>query len=145
MVKLKTQDTGDFDLIPEGTIVPARLENVEAHSFDYQGEKIHKLKWFFTIIEEGEWFGKTVQGQTSTAFTSHPNCKAYNWAVAISGKQYQDGDELDTDDILGMPCQVIIKHRPDNQGRTWMEVRDVAPAARQSGQPTQVPADESPF
>lgn len=146
MVKLKTQESsGEFELIPEGTIVPARLENVEAHSFDWNGEKINKLKWHFTITEQGEWFGKTVQGSTSTAFTSHPNCKAYNWAVAIAGKQYKDGEELDTDDLLGMPSQIIIKHRDDSQGRTWMDVRDVVPAARQPGGGSQLPPDESPF
>lgn len=144
MVKLKTEESGEFDLIPEGTIVPARLENVEPNTFDWKGEKVHKLRWHFLITEQGEWYGKTIQGSTSTAFTAHPNCKAYSWAVAISGKQFKDGEELDTDDILGMPCQIIIKHREDSQGRTWMDVRDVAPAARAAaGAPAQ--SDESPF
>ena len=148
MVKLKSKESGEFDLIPEGTVVPARLESVEANSFQWNNEQVDKLRWHFVITEQGDWFGKTIQGSTSVSFTAHPNCRAYNWAVAISGKTYKDGEELDTDDILAMPCNVIIKHRDDSQGRTWMDVRDVLPPQRsaQAQSPVAaVPHDESPF
>lgn len=146
MVKLKADESSgaDYELIPEGQVVPVRLENVEPHSFKVKDETVHKLNWFFTVVEQGDWYGKTLRGQTSQVFVVHPNCKAYNWAVAISGKRYAEGEELDTDDILGMPCQVIIKHREGGDDRVWMDVRDVLPPSRSGGAPAPA-ADQSPF
>ena len=50
--------------------------------------------------------------------------------MAITGKQYESGEEMDTDDLIGMPCRVMICHRKDKKDpdRKWMQVREVLPA-----------------
>jgi hypothetical protein len=148
MPKLTTGDgSGDYELIPEGEVISVRVTNVELHTFEWNNEEVKKLNWFFLVTDEGPWKGKEIRGDTSTAFTAHPNCKAYNWVQAITGRAYEDGEELDTDELIGLPCRIIIQHKkPDAQGRIWMRVREVLrPAAgQQDGQPQTDPAN-APF
>lgn len=142
MVRLQTSDASDFELIPEGEIVNVVLDKVEPDQYEWNGETIDKLKWYFTVTDEGQFNGLQVRGSTSTAFTNHPNCRAYNWVQAITGKKYQEGEGLDTDDLSGMRARIIIKHREDKNKRLWHDVRDVLPAGVNRGP---VPDDEAPF
>jgi hypothetical protein len=144
MVKLKSQESSEFDMIPENEVVNVRLESVEPNDFTWEGKKVEKLRWTFAIIDQGEWYGKQVRGDTSTSFTNHPNCRAYNWAVALAGRQYADGELFDSDDIIGMPGRVIIYHKPDKRDRVWMEVKDVLPPSTLKPAAA-LPPDEAPF
>lgn len=139
MVKLRGQDV--TQLIPEGEVIHARLQDISERSFTYDKQKIEKLHWIFLVTDEAfpSWNGKEVFGDTSTNFSAHPNCRAYNWVTALTGKQYGVDDELDTDALIGLPCKVIIGHKPDNQGRTWMRVRDVLPARAPTASPEDPP------
>lgn len=113
-------------LIPPNTVVDARLAAVDEHSFDNQGEMIHKFRWNFVVsLQNSDWDGKEIRGETSTNFTNHPNCKAMNWAMALTGREFENGEELDTDEMIGLPCKVLIKHKPDREGRPWMRVDSV--------------------
>ncbi len=141
MVKLKGSSPDDFELIPEHDIVSARLQDVTMRTFTWDGEEVEKLKWTVVITDPGPWQGKELFGDTSTNFTVHPNCKAYNWAKALTGKSYDNGEELDTDDLLGLPCRVMIGHKKDKGGTTWMRVREVLPSR---GAASQAPV-ENPF
>ena len=140
-MKLKSGDPQELDLIPENELVNVRLVNVEVHEFEYQGEKIQKLRWSFAVTDAGNWQGKNIYGDTSTNFTAHPNCKAYNWAKALTGREYPPGEELETDDLLGLPARIIIAYKPGKDGRNWMRAKEVLAAS--SGAP--VPAAEAPF
>lgn len=145
MVKLNTAapESGDeFELITEGDLVNTRLESVELREFTYNNEPVKKLRWNFTITDEGPWMGKTVNGETSEKFTAHPNCRAYNWVAAISGRSYNAGEELDTDVLIGLPERVMIGHKPGKDGRVWMRVKEVFPAA--AAQPAPGP-EQAPF
>lgn len=133
-MKLKA---GFSDQIPEGEILEARLADVELHEFDWNNETVQKLKWKF-VISHGEYAGKDIVGETSTAFVAHPNCKAYNWTTALTGKAYAAGEELDTDELIGLPARVISMHKPGKDGTAWVRIRDVLPL--RSG-----PVAEAPF
>lgn len=130
MVKIKSEEGGpEFALLEENDVVHARLAGVEPHEFEWDGETVKKFKWTFVVNdpEAGDWDGKEIFGDTSQTFTAHPNCKAYAWVKSITGRSYEHGEELDTDDLLGMPCRVMIGHKDDKQGRTWMRVKEVLP------------------
>lgn len=122
--------------IPEGEVLDARLANVELHEFTYGGQNIQKLRWKF-IVSGGEWEGKEIQGQTSTNFVAHPGCKAYNWATAISGRTFEEGEELDTDELIGLPCRIITAQKTGKDGRIWPDIRDVLPP--RGGKPVSEP------
>jgi len=133
-------------LIPENDQVNAMLTKVEANDFEWpkgSGEVVHKLRWYFTVTDEGPWKGKDIQGDTSTNFKAHPECKAYNWAAAIMGRA-PDGP-LDTDDILMMKCRILIKHKESkNTGRVFMTVGDVMAPREQVTLPVANPMEYNP-
>lgn len=149
MVRLVGQESSEeFQLIPENEVVNARLQDVELRSFRWDDEDVEKLKWVFVVTDPGDFQGKEIFGDTSTTFTSHPNCKAFNWATAITGIDYTN-KTLDTDDILGMPARILIGHKKDKQNRVWMRVREVLPPSRQTGavapNPANVEPEDAPF
>jgi hypothetical protein len=124
---LTAGDGSEFELIPENDQVNVMVNKVEPNNFTYDNEPVEKLRWYFTVVEEGPWKGKDIQGDTSTNFTAHPSCKAYNWAVAITGHEYPPGTDFDTDDIAGMRCRVLVGRRVSKQGREFMNVKEVMP------------------
>ncbi len=135
MVKMKATDARQ-EIIPDGDVVQARLEGVELREFDYEGETVRKLRWRF-VVTEPPFEGTTVYGDSSFTFTNHPNCKAYNWVAALTGRRYEDGEELDTDILLGLPCRLLITYKEDKNGK-WMRVKELLPARPQQA------VDDSP-
>lgn len=142
-MKLTSGDPQELDLLPDGDIVNVRLTDVSLHEFTYQGELIKKLRWSFAVTDPGTWQGKTIYGDTSTNFTAHPNCKAYNWVHALTGREYPPGEEMDTDDVVGLPARILISHKPGKDNRVWMRAKDVFSASAQ--QPAAPAPSEAPF
>ena len=124
-------------LIPENDQANVILTKVENNDFEWpkgSGEMVHKLRWYFTVMDDGPWKGKDIQGDTSTNFKAHPECKAYNWAAAIMGRSPEG--PLNTDDILTMKCRILVKHRESKKdGRVFMTVGDVMPPREQTVAP----------
>lgn len=141
MVTLKKTEYQELELIPEGEILEVIVGDIKPHSFTWDGAVVNKLNWSFTVSEDGPWRGRKLRGQTSDSFTAHPNCKAYNWAKNLTGTDYPDGYELDTDTLIGLPGRAFIAHSPDKKDKEkiWVEVREVAPARRQTQRPEDVP------
>jgi hypothetical protein len=145
MVKITSSDAGpEFEILDENDVVHARLQDVAENNFTYDGEDVKKFKWTFLVSDPaaGQWNGKEIFGDTSQNFNAHPNCKAYSWVTALTGRKYESGEELDTDDLIGMPCRVLIMHKTDREGRVWMRVKEVLPPKAASKAP--VP-EEAPF
>jgi hypothetical protein len=140
-MKLTSGNPEELDLLPEGEVVNVRLLDIEAHEFMWEGEMIKKFRWSFAITDEGPWKGKSIQGDTSRNFTAHPNCRAYNWIHALTGRGYPPGEEMDTDDVIGLPARIIIEHKPNKKdGRVWMRVKDVlATQGAVAPQPSEAP------
>jgi hypothetical protein len=130
VVKLKGEapkPEGATRLIQPNEIVNVRLSAVERRDFQWEGEDRKRLRWEFMVTDEGPWKGKMIWGETSTNYVAHPNCKAYNWAATFLGHQPDVSEGLDTDDLIGLPCRILIYHKTDGQGRTWMRAKEVLP------------------
>ena len=147
MPTLKTGSGEEFALIDENETVGVIVTGVEENNFTHNDEKVEKLRWTFDVTDQGPWQGRSVNGDTTQVFTAHPNCKAYNWASAILGRSPEPGEEFDTDDLVGMSCRILIGHRTDKQGRTWMKVKEVmGPRSGATAAPAPTtPPDEAPF
>ena len=133
-LKSKPPSETEFFTIPAGELLEATVEEVEIREFDWNNpdkggatEHIVKLRWNFLITDEGEWKGKKIHGETSPTFTNHPNCKAMNWAMALTGRPYPPGEELDTDDLMGLRCRIAIINRQDKKDETKVWHTVVAP------------------
>lgn len=136
--------TTRLEPLEEGEVEAAKLTTIEPHEFQWEGKTIKKLRWTFTFTDESSpWFGRTVRGETPTSFDPHPSCKAYHWVKAITGKAYEEGEELNSEELIDLPCRVMIEHQIGKDGTIWMRVRDVFPAKQASKDA--VPPEANPF
>ncbi len=145
-MKLMTEEVSDLEIYEVNDQVNVFLARIATNDFEHGGETIHKLRWYFTVTDEGPWKGKDIQGDTSLNFKAHPGCKAYNWATAIAGHEYAPGVEFDTDELTGMRCRILIGHRA-GKDMTFMTVTDVMPprATTPPQQPLNVAVDGAEF
>lgn len=142
---------GKYDKFPAGTRVPARVAGIERDDYSFtdkqsgQQKTVEQIQWTFAIMQPGVWMGKDIVGKTTTNFVAHPNCKAYSWATAITQREFAEGEQVEMDNLLGLPCTVEIGHsKPDKEGRTWMRIDNVLPAAVSQHVQAAAP-DDAPF
>ena len=130
MPKYTAEESQPFELIPEGTILAAKVKSIEEVS-EYGGKplKFPKLDWKFEVTEAGPWEDYTVRGSTSQKFTLHEKAKLTNWSATLLGRMFEVGEGLDTDDLIGLPCRILIEHQQDKDDpeRMWMRVGEVMP------------------
>jgi len=134
-VEADTQEFGEWENVPENTLLNAKFMGMEPHSFDYvdsdtgQTETAHKLNWNFEVTEQGKFNARKLRGQTPTTFSTHENCKAMNWMISISGRSFAPDEDVESEDYIGFACRVITSQsKPDSQGRIWDNVVDVLPS-----------------
>lgn len=132
MPKLKATDVQDTEYasIPPGTLLEAQLEEVEIREFEWDGKTVQKLRWNFVVTDE-DYNGKRINGETSTTFTNHPNCRAMKWAMALTGRAFAPDEVLDTDDLMGLKGVIAITQKEGKDGRIWTNVGDVFAAKGQ--------------
>ena len=134
-----TDDSGD--LIPENTVVEGRLSMVELREFTWNDEQVKKLRWNFTATTP-PWVGRELSGETSLTFTPNPNCKAYNWAAALMQREPAPGEEIDTDQMIGLPGQLLISHKTGKDGRVWLRIKEVFAAGKGAPVPAAASAED---
>lgn len=104
----------EFTIIPADTIVEAEVVDVEEKETpfwvdekDHSKGKSQQMSFRFKITD-GEYAGMTVFGNTSCWFTE--NSKLGSWVREILA-QDELPDELDTDNLIGLPVTLIIGNR----------------------------------
>jgi hypothetical protein len=121
-------------LMPENHPLAARLiEVVEEKPFEFtdkaSGEVriIQRARWRFELTA-GEYAGWKTSGRTDVAINNNPRNKFFAWSkVLLHDSQLDEGDEIDTDYMIGRECYVVVKNRPDRDdpSRIWQDVEDV--------------------
>ena len=122
MVKM-TAEESSFEMIPEGEIVSAKVVDIERKKFDW-GER---LNWKFEVTEPGNWLEYKINGSTSLKFTIDPPSKFYEWSVQLLGRTFDVGDDVETEDLIGLPCRIEIDYQPDkdDEKKNWMRAGTV--------------------
>lgn len=96
--------------LPKETLLPAVLNSVEEKKIPFtnkRGNADEFVKWTWEFeITDGEYEGLRAWGDTDPNITTENNVR--HWAEAISGQDYDLGDGLDTDDLLGLPCYIEV-------------------------------------
>jgi hypothetical protein len=133
--------------IPEDTLIPLKLESVTQMEIPFiyksgtrigQSGMFIKWEWEFAI-PESEYAGLTVRGNTEPRFTSNDQASgnlslARPFAEALLGRPMELGEEVDTDDLIGLPVQGTVRHldpRPKKDGEGFwfnVEVEELFPA-----------------
>lgn len=113
-----------FELLDEGSIVAGVVAEIEFKEFD----TYNRLNWRVELTE-GELKGYKIFGSTSEKFSVDPPSKFYEWACALLGRVIEVGEAIDTDDLIGLPCRVVIMHKPDadDENRMWMRIESIEP------------------
>lgn len=155
-----TMTDQDAYSLPEDVPFPAILKSVTAEHTEFQYKAHHKQvqegkkkvgetgefskwRWEFEITD-GDYAGLRAWGDTEDRLTNHPDNKVRQWAETLQGSQFDVGDGLNTDDLIGLPCIITVRHeepRPKKDGGSFYPcpVHDVFPADALSG------GDDPPF
>lgn len=115
--------------IPEDEILAAEVTAVDLRQKPFNdketGAEIWRLEFAFIVTEPGSaWEDQRLWGDTSTLFNSNPNCKLRAWAAELMeaeelGPQFR----LDTDELIGLPCRVVVGQKPYIDKLTQLEKR----------------------
>jgi len=95
--------------IEEG-VYPAKFVDIETRELETDRGKREVFIWTFEVETEDETV--EIQGITSTKISTGRNpSKAYNWLSAIVGRKLEPDEEIDTDELKGRECVVIVENR----------------------------------
>lgn len=135
--------------IPENIPVPVRLDSVELFQHEYTNRQgnpavFRKWEWNFSVIE-GEYSGLTIRGNSEPKITNMTERTgdlhlARPWIEALLGRELQIGEEVDTDDLVGLTAVASVEHlepRPKKDGGGfWFNVAidELYPPPRQQAQ-----------
>jgi hypothetical protein len=148
--------------IPEDTLLPLKLESVTRVEVPFTYRKGPKMgtagifiKWEWEFAcGEGEYAGLNVRGNSEPRITSNDQASgdlalARPWVEALLGRELELGEEVDTDDLIGLPAQGTVKHlepRPKKEGDGFwfnIELDELFPAGM--GNQSNFPAAPDPW
>jgi len=109
-VKLKVKKQ-EFEAVRiEEGIYEAKFKGIEQREVETEQGKREVFVWTFEV-DTGEETVE-IQGMTSTKISTGRNpSKAYNWLSAIMGRKLEPDEEIDTDELVGKECVVIVEDK----------------------------------
>ena len=132
-----TMKNEDEFKLPKETLLPATLLAVEEKNIPYvdkngKDQTFTKWTWEFEIVD-GDYAGLHAWGDTEPRLTNHPDNKVRQWAETLRGSEFELGEGLDTDDLLGLSCVITVDnvvHTKKNGEKSYLTpVLDVYPAS----------------
>lgn len=119
------QSKGSDYAAPEGVPLPARLQAVTYRRTQFEYKPHHRAvqegtakvgeigvveawRWEFEVVE-GDHKGVRLFGETPPKITERN--RAGQWIRALLGRDLDAGEDVDTDDLIGLLCQVIVTHQ----------------------------------
>lgn len=130
-----TMSNEDQYKLPKDTLLPAVLKSVEEKVIPYvdkngKDQTFTKWTWEFEIVD-GDYMGLHAWGDTEPRLTNHPDNKVRQWAETLRGAAFEMGEGLDTDDLLGLTCVIVVdnvEHTKKNGEKSYLTpVIDVLP------------------
>ncbi len=115
---LEKSELPEYEVIPEGKLLPAEVVNVEEREtpwlIDENDPSLGNKKQvsFRFSVTDGDHKGRTLFGNTPTTFTSHPDCKLRAWVQEIlGGNVLPVGFSLEVETLIGLPVKIAVAHR----------------------------------
>jgi hypothetical protein len=129
---LTLEEANYVGIIPEDEVLQARITGIKQVKKPFvaeDGSDIWRMEFSFVIDQPDSPFdGTRLWGDTSTNFNSHPDCKLRAWTAEILGIDMQPGFTLDTDQLVGNHCRVVVgvrKYKKDGEDKERNFARDV--------------------
>lgn len=106
-MKTKLEERSEYKL-PADTPFTGILREIKEKSYpftnrDGEPDTFTKWTWIFEITE-GQFEGERAYIDTRPEFSTHPDNKVRQFAEVLLGREFGVGEDLDTDDLLGLPC-----------------------------------------
>lgn len=119
--------------IPTDTLLRAKLTALDVATVPYtdkntgEAKTFQKLNWKFEITQDGDYFGKTVNAETSAYLSDHPENQFRNWAEALLQRPLDLGNVLNESDLLGLSALITVHYVPDRKdpSKKWRRVDQV--------------------
>lgn len=98
--------------LPANTPLEAKLLSVKERVIDFRNragedDTFTKWEWEFEIVS-GEYGGLRAWGDTDPKLTTHPDNLVRQWGEALRGRPFKLEEGIDTDDLLGLPCVIVV-------------------------------------
>ena len=128
-----------YEVVPAG-VYAAKVKEVTEH----EGEWGDYLKLVFEL-RDSEHEGTCVTGIASAKFS--PRSKLYKWARALFGMTIPRTHVLDTAELIGKQCQLVLSVIEDNDGAEFNKIDNVVSVKQQvAEQPAKAePTNEIPW
>lgn len=125
--------------LPKDVPLPAQLTSVTEKEIPYKNKRtgadevLTKWEWEFAITE-GEYAGLSAWGESKPVITT--GNKVAQWAETLRGTPFDIGEGLDTDDLLGLPCLLVVDNteytKKDGETAYLTPITDIFPAGDDS-------------
>lgn len=119
-------------IIPEDTILRAVVKEVKPRTIEWRDKQTGEQKsrgmmsFLFEITTDGPYKGNFVRGEVNDKFTIDSTSQLRNWCMSLLQRELPPGMGIDTDDLLGMPADITVRHREaKDKSRIFMEVDQV--------------------
>jgi hypothetical protein len=134
--------------IPADVVLNADLTACEQVAIEYtkkDGSPATFVKWEWTFrVTDGEYAGFEVRGNTEPKVTNATEASgslslALPYVEALLGRSIGLGEDVDTDDLIGLPVKLTVRHlepRPRKNGDGFwfnVEVDEIYPALATNG------------
>lgn len=122
--------------IPEDTILRARLVELAFDTVNYKDKKtgedksFDKLTWWFEIVTDNQYRGRKVKAETRPELTDLPGNKFRQWAEILLAKDLAVGIGFNTDELVGLSCDITVRHEADrtDPSKKYERVDELLPA-----------------
>ncbi len=136
MPKLGVSDKTNGAVLPP-EIYKVEIAQVAPKTIVFEGNEKEVLEFTFVVVDDEEFEGQSVSAIATLYPVLTPKCKLRAWAEAILNRKLSEGEELDTDTLIGKTCRISTTTEEGKQGGTFTKVKDVLPArvSRQGAKP----------
>ncbi len=88
------------------------------------------LQWWFEITNDNQYKGRKVSCECPAKLSNRPDNEFRNWAQALLDREIPVGMGIDTDDLVGLACEITIRHEKStkNTSRVFERVDMILPA-----------------
>lgn len=133
-IQLTVEDQPDLT-IPEDFPVRAQLTEINPDEYTFTDKKtgeekaVANLEWWFVVTADGKYNGRKLRGRTPHRITNNENNQTRQWAETLLGRELGVGAGLDTDDLIGLSCELTVRHEADrkNPKMKWERVDELLP------------------
>lgn len=127
VVKLEEAENAEWAILDPDTIIEVEVEDITTRDVPGKDGKSGWSKFEFKFIikgvpthaeeEFGSLVGTRIWGSVGTRFSTHPDNKLRQWAVALLNMgDFPPGFELDTDMLIGRTARGVVRQYQKRDG-----------------------------